>query len=98
LPGSDRCHSLYLTLNDLKALDAAIKRWYTTWIHEAPNSYKSDGFFVDRIPIAITSIYGQNQPLAIWDDDANEDTENWSRSRDFTKLKYISVSIASHFE
>jgi hypothetical protein len=82
----------------LKIFHDAIKRWYPIWIQDAPHSYKSDAFFDDRIPIAVTSIYGQNQPLAMWDDDAEEDTQNWSRSRDFTKLKYISVSIASHFE
>jgi hypothetical protein len=87
-----------LTLNALKTFDAAIKRWFPIWMHSAPHSYKSDGFFLDHIPISITSIYGQNQPLAMWDDDADEDTQNWSRSRDFSKLKYISVSIASHFE
>ena len=85
-------------MHDLKAFDAAIKRWYAHWIRDAPISYKADGFFADRIPIAITSIYGQNQPLAIWDDEEDEDTHNWSRSRDFSKLKYVSVSIASHFE
>jgi len=95
---SERSHSINLTLDGLKALDLGIRRWYATWLLDAPESYKSDKFFVDRLPIAVTSIYGQNQPLAVWDDDANEDTHNWSRSRDFTKLRYVSVSIASHFE
>jgi len=98
LTSSERSHSINLTLNSLKALDKGIRRWYAPWVQEAPESYKSDKFFIDRIPISVTSMYGQNQPLAIWDDDAVEDTDNWSRSRDFTKLRYVSVSIASHFE
>ena len=98
LTSSQRCHSINLTLNALKTFDTAIKRWYATWLQDAPLSYKSDGFFVDRIPISVTSVYGQNQPLAMWDEDEDEDTHNWSRSRDFTKLKCVSFSIASHFE
>ncbi|KAF8326750.1 hypothetical protein F5887DRAFT_1084263 [Amanita rubescens] len=93
-----RSHSINLTLDGLKTLDIGIRRWYAQWIQEAPQTYKSDNFFLDRSPIAVTSIYGQNQPLAMWDDETDEDTDNWSRSRDFTKLKYVSVSIASHFE
>jgi len=95
---SQRSHSINLTLDGLKTLDIGIRRWYAQWIHEAPQTYKSDNFFLDRNPIAVTSIYGQNQQLAMWDDETDEDIDNWSRSRDFTKLKYVSVSIASHFE
>lgn len=51
-----------------------------------------------HIPIAVTSLYGQNQPLPIWEDDDAEEADNWSRCHSFNRIKYISISIATHIE
>lgn len=87
-----------LHLVDLRSLDRAIVLWYNVWVSEAPQQYTSDGFLAHRIPVAITSLYGQNQPLPVREDDDAEESANWSRTRDFNRIKYMSLSIATHLE
>ena len=51
-----------------------------------------------HIPVAVTSLYGQNQPLPVSEDDDDEEAANWCRSHQFDRIKYLSVSIATHLE
>ena len=95
---SARSASINLNLAYLTKLDTAISRWYNTWVREAPQHYKADNFLSHHIPVAVTSLYGQNQPLPIWEDDDAEDSANWSRSHNFDRIKYLSISIATHLE
>lgn len=71
---------------------------FQSWVDGAPLSYKLDGFLTDHIPISVTSIYGQNQPLPVDERYDLEDAENWSRTRDFRCMKYVSFALASHVE
>jgi hypothetical protein len=88
---------IHLNLTEIRVLDTAIQTWYNQWVEQAPAAYKLDQFLTHRIPVAITSIYGQNQPLLITENHDAEDAANWERSRDFSRLRYISFSLASHF-
>jgi hypothetical protein len=47
-------------------------------------------------PIAITSRYGQNQELAPALGDPDEERTNWERDRQYNRIRYISVAIATH--
>jgi hypothetical protein len=69
---------------------------YKTWISNAPEEYRYDGWFSGRKPIAITSRYGQNQPIGLETEIEEEESNNWDTQRDWSKLKYVTVAIATH--
>lgn len=87
-----------LTLSQLRNLHTIIQTYYKRWVSEAPQSYKQDKFILDRVPIVITSRYGQNQDLGITADDMERDAASWARDRDFTQVRYISIAIATHIK
>ena len=87
---------MHLNLGYLRRLDEAIIQHYEQWINAAPGEYREDGFFVQRRPIAITSRYGQNQELGLNEETEMEEGLNWQRDRDFSRVRYISVAIATH--
>ncbi|KAF8627876.1 hypothetical protein AX14_011298, partial [Amanita brunnescens Koide BX004] len=93
-----RYNAITLNLTHATNLDSAITRWFNTWVEEAPEDYICDNFLTHHIPVAITSLYGQNQPLPVNQNDDSEELENWSRNRDFTRIKYISFSLATHID
>ena len=80
----------------MKRLDREIVQSYATWIDEAPDSYKSDDMFPERIPVAITSRFGQNQQLASSVELRNEERENWDRDRDYSRIRYLTLALATH--
>ena len=82
----------------MKLLDSNMGTLFQSWVDGAPDSYKLDGFLTDHIPIGITSIYGQNQPLPVDERHEIEDARNWGRARDFKCMKYVSFALASHVE
>jgi hypothetical protein len=87
-----------LHLAYLKSLHSKMQRFFQSWVDEAPEDYKLDGFLTNHVPITITSLYGQNQPLPILEEQESEDAMNWSRIRNFGLMKYVSFSLASHVE
>lgn len=93
-----RTNAITLQLDNLDKMDEAIKEWYPLWVQNAPEQYKTDNFLLNRIPVAVTSLYGQNQPLPVSQEDDVEESANWSRSRNFNRIRYISFSLATHFE
>ncbi|KAF9442204.1 hypothetical protein P691DRAFT_789934 [Macrolepiota fuliginosa MF-IS2] len=88
----DRPH-IHLNLEKLNELDKAIQRMYFPWVEKAPDAYKTDQFFLQRIPICVTSRYGQNQQIGV---NLGQEVENWHRDRDFSRIRYITVAIATH--
>lgn len=76
----------------LHKLDKAIVGGYASWVQLAPGDYK-DGFFTDRIPIIVTSTYGQNQRLGLH---PTVESKNWHRDRDFSKVRFMTVALATH--
>lgn len=80
----------------MKKLDSAICNQYEAWVKEAPVEYRRDDFFNSRVPVAITSRFGQNQQLAETDDDRRQERLNWRQDRDYTKIRYLTIALASH--
>jgi hypothetical protein len=80
----------------MKRLDRMIVRAYETWVEDAPEDYKSDVMWQGRIPVAVTSRFGQNQELASSVDLRAEEIDNWARDRDYTRIRYITIALATH--
>ena len=73
-----------------------IVRSYAEWIAEAPEQYKSGDVHLGRIPVAITSRFGQNQELAASVELQEDELDNWARERDYGRIKYVTLALASH--
>lgn len=82
-----------LNLQMLKRLDKALRTEYHSWVETAPSAYKEDKFFQERVPIIVTSSYGQNQRIGL---KPGEERENWQRDRDFSKVRFMTVALATH--
>jgi hypothetical protein len=80
----------------MKNLDKAIIQHYDTWVADAPLEYTQDNFFSSRVPVAITSRFGQNQQLAESIEDRRQERLNWRQDRDYSKIRYLTIAIASH--
>jgi hypothetical protein len=80
----------------MKRLDQEIINSYTQWIEAAPAAYKSDDMFPSRIPVAITSRFGQNQELASSVELRDEERFNWARDRDYSRIRYLTLALATH--
>jgi hypothetical protein len=87
--------SVILTIPKLHTLNSIIKRHYYLWVRGAPESYHTDDFLQSRVPITVTSEYGQNQEFGIRSRTAL-DQSNWSKDRDYTKIRYITLAVATH--
>jgi len=87
--------SVILTLPKLHSLNSIIKRHYHAWVRAAPNSYHTDDFLRSRVPITVTSEYGQNQEFGVRNR-SRLDESNWSKDRDYTKIRYITLAVATH--
>ena len=79
----------------MKSLDIAIIDNYHDWIKKAPRHYIDD-FFQSRIPIAVTSRFGQNQQLSQSINDREEERINWMRDRDYSRIRYVTLALATH--
>jgi hypothetical protein len=93
---SHRERVVRLKLRKLLDLDRMITNEYENWVREAPEEYREDSFLEDRYPVAVTSRYGQNQELGLQTDDMEEEGINWNRDRQFNRIRYMSVAIATH--
>jgi hypothetical protein len=87
---------IQLSLADCRRLDKEMIRGYDTWVTNAPLAYKADGFLAQRVPITVTSRYGQNQDLGMNPANAAETSRNWGRDRDFGRLRYMTIALATH--
>jgi hypothetical protein len=101
-PQSDLAHrernqSIHLNLRQLKNLDRELCQGFNAWVREAPDTF-NDTFLATRHPVIITSLYGQNQPLSVDQEQDAEASANWSRYRNFSQIKYLTVAIATHLK
>jgi len=87
---------IHLSLPDCIRLDSEIVKRYDAWVTGAPPAYKTDGFLAQRVPITVTSRYGQNQDLGMSPANAAETAGNWDRDRDFQRLRYMTIALATH--
>jgi len=89
-------HSRYsLTLEQVRDLNKEIKTSYKDWVSNAPHGWFKDSFFREHYPIAIPCLYGQDQPICT---PGNEQLEerNWEKERDYLKMRYVNMAIATH--
>lgn len=93
---SDEHRRINLNFATLKNLDQAIVELYEDWIENAPGQYTEDGFFPTRRPVAVTSRFGQNQKLADTEELRVEERGNWSRECDYTRIRFITLALATH--
>jgi hypothetical protein len=92
----ERGQAVYLNLQAMKRLDQMILRSYAEWITGAPEEYKTEDMFSTRKPVTITSIFGQNQELASSVELRNEEHDNWERDRDYARIRYLTLVLATH--
>ncbi|KIL55667.1 hypothetical protein M378DRAFT_17747 [Amanita muscaria Koide BX008] len=92
----DQHRRIILNLAAMKQLDNRITSLYHDWVNDAPREYIEDNFFRTRVPIAITSRFGQNQRLAQSQEEEEEETSNWKRDRDYKRIRYITFAAATH--
>ncbi|KAM6489215.1 hypothetical protein JOM56_015385 [Amanita muscaria] len=85
-----------LNLNALQRLDDTIRDEYQNWVDEAPLFYLEDDFLTSRVPVAITSRFGQNQQLAESRADRDQEVLNWAQDRDYKRIRYLTIALASH--
>lgn len=65
------------------------------WVEAAPVEWKKDAFLKEHAPIAITSRFGQDQPIC---SSINRDTESisWLNERCYDQIRFVSVGLATH--
>jgi hypothetical protein len=80
----------------MKALDTAIVNNYHAWVNDAPRNYIDDDFFQSRVPVAVTSRFGQNQQLSQTTEETDQERYNWSCERDFRRIRYVTLALATH--
>ena len=73
-----------------------MSRSYLEWLHDAPDSYKHDGFFVHRRPVAVTSRYGQNQQIGSNEANSEVEDRNWDNDRPWDELSHVTIALATH--
>ncbi len=82
----------------MKDLHRRIGNSYDVWLAAAPDSYKNDGFFPGRRPVAITSRYGQNQPIGCSENDQDVEDKNWDDARCWADISHVTVAVATHIQ
>lgn len=93
----ERHRAFEFTLEQIRMINHAMRTYWDRWVMNAPPSWKEDGFLQENVPVAITKRYGQNQKIAVPQADEQE-RNNWNSDRDFTHLRTVAFSIASHLQ
>ncbi|KAG9310706.1 hypothetical protein JVU11DRAFT_9302 [Chiua virens] len=83
--------------HSVRASTAILLHW-DAWVHDAPPSWKQDGFLTQNSPVALTVRYGQNQPVCHSNRPENlqQESNSWERDRDYAHIRTIAFSIAHH--
>lgn len=84
-----------LRLQDVQSLHTAVVEQYIEWVEHAPNGWFKDTFFADSRPMFITCLFGQDQPICLANEH-NMERNIWKSERDYTKMKYVSVALATN--
>lgn len=85
----------HLRLLDLKFLNDNMEKFWLDWVNDAPEEWKKDGFITEHAPIAVTSRFGQDQPIC---SSINRVTESlsWLNERCYQKIRFVSIGLATH--
>jgi hypothetical protein len=69
-------------------------RGFDDWVDGAPDLWKVDGFLTENSPIVVTSCFGQNAAIALRGNRL-EEAAAWDRDRDYSKIAFLTVAIAT---
>jgi hypothetical protein len=84
-------------LHEVRSVHDVMGEVYDRWVAKAPRGWFKNNFFRDSRPIIISCVYGQNQPICPADVDSYRvERRAWREERDYSKIKYLSLAIASH--
>lgn len=84
-----------LRMVDVQRLDVALRDSYDHWVSQAPPGWFVDEFFRNSSPMIVTCKYGQDQPICI-PGQRHLERDRWESERDYTKMRYVTISLASH--
>jgi hypothetical protein len=65
---------------------------YDQWVDQAPQSWKTDLFFCDRIPIFVLNRYGQDTRL---DTNERETKDSFVHLLSWERMLHVSIAIAT---
>jgi hypothetical protein len=83
-----------LPIADIRQFNTLLIQGWLPFVSEAPDEWKEDGFIEEHVPIGVTSRFGQNQPICLPNEELNE-ANIWEAERDYRKVKYVSLSLAT---
>lgn len=95
LSSDDSRRKISLKFRSLLDFDREIQSGYHAWVENAPPEWKEDQFFIERFPICVTSRYGQDQDIGD-ENELEEEALNWFLDRDFSRVRFFNVAIATH--
>lgn len=72
-----------------------MERIWQEWVEKAPEDWKKDGFIIEHAPIAVTSQFGQDQPICSSRNRVTE-SKSWFEERCYHKIRFVSVGLATH--
>ena len=87
-----------LNLYELRLFSDLVRLHWNQFVEDSPEVWKEDQWITTRSPVGIISLYGQNQPLATAGEPASLEGARWRESRDYTKAKWLSYAVATHYE
>ncbi len=70
---------------------------YREWVEDAPESWKADGFLTKNSPIIVTSRFGQNAAIVLQGNE-EEEAAMWNVERDYSKIAYLTIALATLIE
>lgn len=90
-------NDIRLNFENAKMLDRNIVEGYRNWVENAPDDWKTDGFLQGNCPIIITSRFRQNAAIAVLGNEETE-AESWDLQRDYSKIAFLTVALATSIE
>lgn len=83
----------------MSRIDAFVKEKYDGWVNDAPAAWKKCRFLEENKLCLVSCLYGQNQPIMVQNGRyLDEEARSWSRMRDFSKMRSLTVAIATRCE
>jgi hypothetical protein len=95
---SSRQKTISLNLAELRFFSDLVRLHWDEFVEEAPEEWKEDSWIQTRSPVGIVSLYGQNRPLVTTGEPGLLEGARWRDSRDYTKAKWLSYAVATHYE
>lgn len=89
--------NIRFNFEDVAALDRLLVDGLQAFVDAAPEEWTEDGFILDRSPIVVTTRFGQNARICT---PGNENVEAWAWhvERDYSKIAFLTVAIATSIQ